>query len=708
MSTRRVDPAPGADASTSPSLTTVPSGDDVSGLPAHERARRPSRRAVLAASAAAAALPTIGSVLVAAPAVADPAVADGETRVVDIPLADADLIDLDGTAVREIPDQPATMVGVTWPVDADVPQVQVQGLDPDGEWSEWIPLDTAEDPETGEGAAGTEVGWIGPVTALRLRAEVDGADATEALIAHAVTTSPAPDDDETALLSGPEATISQNTQLSTMSATATAAAKNPVTPKLGSGAPAYVSRAKWGSKESSVRGTSSADHLKAVVIHHTAGTNTYSKSQSAQIIRGIQAYHVGTLGWADIGYNMLVDKYGQIFEGRGGGLHRNIVGAHAYGFNTGTFGISVLGDYSSTTLPSAGRKAIGKVAGWKLLSTFQRSVTAKVSWTPGTGTRFPAGKKVSLPRIMGHRDVNFTECPGLNLYKQFGTVRKEAQGYADSGWKKHLTAFEKAGGSSALGTVAKSAHTAGKYNVTVLTKGLVINESGGSTAYACPTSMQWEASWGRPRGGTFTDGPRTMQSFSFGMSALNGRYVRFLPTKFSDIPPGRAFFMEIGDLVNKGVVHGYGGSTYHPDELTRRDHMVVFIYRAMGSPAYTPPRTSPFSDVSTGSSYYKEVCWARAKGITIGYTDGTFRPTEGIRRDGLASLLYHAAGSPPASPQDAARFTDVSSTSGYATAIGWLAKTGISRGYGNSTFRPRNRVPRDEMAAFLIRWMDEV
>ncbi|MGO2021147.1 MAG: S-layer homology domain-containing protein [Brachybacterium tyrofermentans] len=699
MSTHHLDPTP--DAAVWPTTAEEPSSEE------RTPRRGPSRRAVLVASAAAAVVPATGAVLVAAPALADPSVAGGETRIVDVPLADVALIDVEGGVARDLAEQPATMIGVTWPADADVPEVLVQGLDLEGEWSGWIPLEAAEDPETGEGAPGTEVGWIGAVSALRIRAEVDGGDVTEALVAHVVTTSEAPGDQESTLLSGPDATVSQNSQLRTMSATATSA-KNPATPTLGSGAPRFVSRATWGSNESSVRGTSSTDRLKAVVIHHTAGTNNYSKSQSAQIIRGIQSYHVGTLGWADIGYNMLVDKYGQIFEGRGGGLHRNIVGAHAYGFNTGSFGISVLGDYSSTTLASAGRRAIAQVAGWKLLSTFQSSVTAKVSWTPGTGTRFPPGEKVSLPRIMGHRDVNYTECPGLNLYRQFGTVRSEAQSYADSGWTKHLAAFEKAGGSAVLGTVVKSAHSTGKYNATVLTKGLVINESGISTAYYCPTATHWQASWGRPSGRPYEDGERVVQAFSFGMSAVNGRYNRFSATKFGDVAPGRDFYFDINDLVDLGVVHGYGGTMYHPDELTRRDHMVVFIYRAMGSPSFTPPKSSPFSDVSPQDTFYKEVCWAAAEKISVGYTDGTFRPADTIRRDAVASLLYYAAGSPPASPKDAAQFSDVSPTSGYATAIGWLAKTGISRGYSNGTFRPRNRVPRDEMAAFLWRWTREV
>ena len=69
------------------------------------------------------------------------------------------------------------------------------------------------------------------------------------------------------------------------------------------------------------------------VVHHTAGSNSYTAAQSAAIVRAIELYHVKGNGWNDIGYNFLVDKYGQVFEGRIGGIERNVVGAHAEGFN---------------------------------------------------------------------------------------------------------------------------------------------------------------------------------------------------------------------------------------------------------------------------------------------------------------------------------------------------------------------------------------
>ncbi|MGP9539724.1 S-layer homology domain-containing protein [Brachybacterium sp. AOP43-C2-M15] len=668
-----------------------------------------SRRALLAGTAATAvAVPAGAAVLAPAPALADPAVTDGRTRVVDVPLAEVPLVEEDGAAVRDLAEQPATMIGVTWPPETDAPTVRARGLDGDGTWTAWMPLETEEDPETGEDAAGTEAGWLGAVSALQIRAELDGEDVTESLVARVVTTSPAPTDERVAEMSGPDARIGQDEQARRAS-TGAAAAVNPVTPELGPGAPAYVSRVSWGADESAVRGTSSASRLKAVIIHHTAGTNSYTSAQSAQIVRGILAYHTESLGWADIGYNVLVSKYGQIFEGRSGGLHRHIVGAHAYGFNTGSFGISVMGDHSATAVPSAARSAVSGLVAWRLLSTFQTEVRGTASWTPGSGTRFPEGVPVTLPRMLGHRDVNHTECPGQRLYDQFGAIRDEAQAAVDGGWTTHLRAYERGGGSEVLGPVVRTAHVLRAperdrvYTVTVTGDGLVLDQGGAATAYVSPMAGEWTASWGRPAGRPSADGDRTVQAFSFGMAALEDGAVRFVEPGFADVPPGRAFFLDIADLVEAGVVNGFGGTEYRPDELLRRDHLIVFLHRAMGSPASTPPVDSPFSDVPTSHAYYRQITWAQEQGIVTGRADGTFEPAETVRRDHLATILWNAAGRPSAPA--GGPYTDVPATHPHASAISWLAETGITRGYADGRYLPGRRVPRDQMSAFLIRWM---
>ena len=105
------------------------------------------------------------------------------------------------------------------------------------------------------------------------------------------------------------------------------------------GQPTIITRAQWHAPESIRRAPPSyADGVHLAIVHHTAGSNNYSASQSASIVRAIMLYHVQGNGWNDIGYNFLVDKYGQVFEGRYGGITRPVIGAHAMGFNAGSVG----------------------------------------------------------------------------------------------------------------------------------------------------------------------------------------------------------------------------------------------------------------------------------------------------------------------------------------------------------------------------------
>lgn len=660
------------------------------------------RRALLAAAAAA--VPTGAVVMNSAPALADPSATEGGTGIVDLPLAEAEQVDVDGVLVRDLPEQPGTMVGTTWPDDSVAPTVHARGLAEDGSWTPWFELETAMDPDTGEAVAATEVAWLGTVSALQIRAESEGVDVTDVVTAHVVTTSETTADDEVDQYSGPGTSTARSQQSQSLSTMSASAAANPTTPSLASDAPAFVSRASWGADEGSTGETYGRDALKAVVIHHTAGSNNYSSGQSAGIVRGIHSYHTRTLGWADIGYNVLVDKYGRIFEGRSGGLHRNIQGAHASGFNRGSFGISVMGDYTSTSVSSAARTAVSRLAGWKLLSTFQQSVWGGATWTSiGSGTRFPEGSTRSLPKIMGHRDVNYTACPGNRLYSQFDWIRRDAQSRMDSGWKHHLTAFKAAGGSKTLGTVTHSAYSTGSYWVTRLTKGLVIHRSGSAAkGYVSDFSQEWQQSWGLPKRAPFTAGGQRLQTFQNGAVVVqHGRPV-FHDSRFIDVPPKMMFRAEIEELASRGITTGWGDGTYRPLADIQRDAMVVFVYRALGSPAFTPPKTSPFKDMPPSRRYYKEITWAHAKGITTGWSDGTFRPTAPVERGAVAAFLYRASGATATSTSNS--FKDVPSNHKFAKEITWLAKTGITNGWSDGTFRPLDPIARDAMAAFMIRW----
>ncbi|PZH08221.1 hypothetical protein C1I97_16460 [Streptomyces sp. NTH33] len=193
-------------------------------------------------------------------------------------------------------------------------------------------------------------------------------------------------------------------------------------------APAIVDRAAWGADESLVEDPPEyLDKVKAVFVHHTAGTNDYSCVDSPDIIRAILVYHVESNGWNDIGYNFFVDKCGTVFEGRAGGVDKRVRGAHTYGFNGDSAGISLLGDYENGGTPTAAAKqAIADLAAWKL-GLDGVSPQARVTLTAaGDNDLYKAGQKVIFHTISGHRDGFATLCPGKTLYSALPGIRTAA------------------------------------------------------------------------------------------------------------------------------------------------------------------------------------------------------------------------------------------------------------------------------------------
>ena len=201
--------------------------------------------------------------------------------------------------------------------------------------------------------------------------------------------------------------------------------QSPVTAKRAeiAGAPPIITRAGWHADESIRRGAPFyADGIHLAIVHHTVNSNSYTKAQSASMVRAIELYHVKSNGWNDIGYNFLVDKYGQIFEGRYGGITRPVVGAHAQGFNTGSVGIAVIGNYGSTPITPAARAALASLIAWRLDLAHVDPLSSVVRISAGN-PRYPPGRAVTLKAISGHRDVYPTSCPGASLYAQLPSIR---------------------------------------------------------------------------------------------------------------------------------------------------------------------------------------------------------------------------------------------------------------------------------------------
>ena len=274
--------------------------------------------------------------------------------------------------------EPFSMLGVTWTggLDGDGTHVEARWR-ANGTWSAWTELHIEA---SDEGIPGTEPQWVGRADAAAVRVVSSTGAQPEGLELSTIDPGTTPDIAPAAF--------------------ATAAAGGVPQPKI-------ISRAAWGASRSS--GCSSPIYgasTRGAVIHHTAGSNTYSASQSASIVKATQAYHTGARDWCDIGYNFLVDKYGQIFEGRAGGITRGVRAAHSGNgtVNQETVGVSMMGTFSSTAPTAAMQKAVADLVAWKFA----------IHGIPATG-RYTSGG-VTLDRIAGHRNVVGTECPGAAAY----------------------------------------------------------------------------------------------------------------------------------------------------------------------------------------------------------------------------------------------------------------------------------------------------
>ena len=173
---------------------------------------------------------------------------------------------------------------------------------------------------------------------------------------------------------------------------------------------------------------------------------------------------------------------------------------------------------------------------------------------------------------------------------------------------------------------------------------------------------------------------------------------------FKDVPADYPFANDINWLAQRRITTGYPDGTFRPNGSVERGAMAAFFYRMAGSPQFTAPSTPSFKDVPRDHPFFKEIEWMRARGITTGWSDGTFRPNDAVNRDAMAAFFYRYAGSPAYSAPAVSPFSDVSTGSQFYREIAWLADQRITTGWADGSFRPVQPIERGAMAAFLHRY----
>ncbi len=305
-------------------------------------------------------------------------------------------------------------VGATW--RGTGPGLQARSRPAGDGWTAWRRLESLDDgPDrgSGEGRSGlraTDLWWAGQARDLQVRVRGAGYRALKVVL---IDPGDAPSD------AGPVAARGESVSRSARSPRRQRAPR-----------PRIFRRRAWDANEAWRERPRFNRTLQTVHVHHTVNSNSYRRRDVPAMLRGIYRYHVMSLGWSDVGYNFLVDKFGRIWQGRAGAPRKKVRGAHTLGFNHNSTGVSAIGNFEVERAPKVVRRAIIRLSAWKL-DKQGHDPRSRVRVSSEGSDRYSAGSRPRLPRIAGHRDTNQTACPGIYLYQRLPGIRRHAQARAD-------------------------------------------------------------------------------------------------------------------------------------------------------------------------------------------------------------------------------------------------------------------------------------
>lgn len=171
--------------------------------------------------------------------------------------------------------------------------------------------------------------------------------------------------------------------------------------------------------------------------------------------------------------------------------------------------------------------------------------------------------------------------------------------------------------------------------------------------------------------------------------------------RFPDVGGVGTWYHEAVDFVlRNGLMDGSASGNFVPDGLLTRAMLAQILYNQAGRPPVTGD--SPFADVLPGRWYANAVIWASRNGLVEGFGGGRFAPDEPVTREQLAVMLWRYAGSPAAAEKEL-RFRDANEASGYALgALRWAVENGVVNGYEDGRLEPGGPVTRAQAAQMLM------
>ncbi|MEV4901972.1 S-layer homology domain-containing protein [Citricoccus sp. NPDC055426] len=171
---------------------------------------------------------------------------------------------------------------------------------------------------------------------------------------------------------------------------------------------------------------------------------------------------------------------------------------------------------------------------------------------------------------------------------------------------------------------------------------------------------------------------------------------------FSDVAPRHTFYLAVTWLACAGLTNGYSDGSFGVGKDINRGEAITLLYRMSGD-SHQAGASIDYPDVQPSHFAFTAVSWAREKGITQGYSDGTFGVGQDINRGELATFMLRAAGIDDYTPPATSPYSDMQDQRHryFFGPAAWLQQTGMITGYADGSFRPGRPITRGESAKFL-------
>ena len=170
---------------------------------------------------------------------------------------------------------------------------------------------------------------------------------------------------------------------------------------------------------------------------------------------------------------------------------------------------------------------------------------------------------------------------------------------------------------------------------------------------------------------------------------------------FEDVPEGSAYYDGVRWAVRAQVMDPDSETLFGADNTVTRGELIRIFYRLAGSPSVTRPDHSPYEDVDESDPNYDAYLWARDQQITSGWNDGKFHPEAPLSNASTVALLHRADGSSKIQLTGTSPFSDVTSSTPFYRQIVWASRHGVSTVSEGDAFAPTEHTSKARVAMML-------